>query len=236
MTDERLYSDDEVAEILDRATSTDPTPGTSLTGQGAGLTLAELEAIGSEVGIPADRIRGAAASLDRLPQEVQPDRKFAGATIGVGRTVHLPRQLTESEWNDLVVDLRETFNAKGSLRQDGAFRQWTNGNLQVLLEPTGERARLRMRTLKGSAYSGIVGGGVLTGMGAVASIFAGNPTELVIFGLIGLAGIGLFASNRLNLPRWARLRARQMEEVGARLLGRVEAAGPATNQALPPGE
>ncbi len=221
MTDDRRYTDDEVAEILDRATAADSEPGRALTASSAGLTIAELEAIGFEVGIPGDRIRAAAAALDRPGGEPTAERRFLGARIGVGRTFYLPRPLTDDEWNRLVVDLRDTFEAKGTLRQDGDFRQWTNGNLQVLLEPTGEGARLRMKTMKGSAYSNLVGGGALIGMGGIASIFAADTIDFTIFVVMAIVGFVVHLSSRFSLPGWARERERQMEEIGARVTARL---------------
>ncbi|HEX9886603.1 MAG TPA: hypothetical protein VGA70_08950, partial [Longimicrobiales bacterium] len=131
---ERRYTEEEVAEILDRATEVRTERGRSLA-TSEGLTLAELKEIGQEAGIPSDMIVWAAGQVDR-PAQADPDVRLLGARIGVGRTVHLGRKLTDAEWNRLVVDLRETFNAVGTVREQGAFRTWSNGNLQALLEPT----------------------------------------------------------------------------------------------------
>ncbi len=108
----RRYSESEVARILERATvvddSTGPTPASA-----DGLTLAELEDIGREVGIPAERIVEAASTLDVEPAARATDRRLLGLRVGVGRTVYLDRSLSDSEWARLVVDLRETFDARG---------------------------------------------------------------------------------------------------------------------------
>ena len=82
MTEERRYTDDEVAEILDRATDTSP-GGSTPASSGTGLTLSELHDIGDEVGIGKDVISRAASSLDRIDPVVAPDRKFLGTRIGV---------------------------------------------------------------------------------------------------------------------------------------------------------
>ena len=60
--------------------------------------------------------------------------------VGVSRTVTSAGNFTEREWERLVVDLRETFDAKGAVKREGSFRQWTNGNLQALVEPTASRS------------------------------------------------------------------------------------------------
>jgi hypothetical protein len=71
--------------------------------------------------------------------------RAAGLPIGVGRTVELDRPRSDSDWERLVADLRETFEARGMVRYDGPFRQWTNGNLQALIEPTPSGHRLRWK-------------------------------------------------------------------------------------------
>jgi hypothetical protein len=145
---ERRDSEDEVSAIFERATeaqhrSPRPLPPAD------GMTLGDLQGIGREVGIPPALVAQAARALDHAGQPTS--RRLLGLAIGVGRTIHLGRRLNDEEWERLVVDLRETFDARGAVRHDGSFRQWTHGNLQALLEPTPTGHRLRLRTLKGSA-------------------------------------------------------------------------------------
>lgn len=224
MTPDRRYTDDEIAEILDRATETHT--GSSLGAPSAtGMTLAELQDIGSEVGIPKDAIARAAASLDRPLPDAVAQRTFLGTTVGVGRSVALPRPLTEDEWNRLVVDLRMTFDAKGKIRQEGAFRQWTNGNLQALLEPHGAGERLRLRTVKGSAMPGMgVGGAMMAGaaIGGMIAFFTGTAAAAVDLSMLAATGAALFGFTRIPLPNWARTREQQMDDVIGRLRASVE--------------
>jgi hypothetical protein len=120
-----------------------------------------------------------------------------------------------------VGDLRETFDARGSVRYDGPFRQWTNGNLKALLEPTATGHRLRLQTVKGDARGQMTAGIGLMGIAAATLIasavtggLAGSLTALVSLAAIGL---GLFGIGALRLPGWARQRRRQMEAVAERL-------------------
>lgn len=231
MERERRYTEEEVARILDRATEVQPSGGHP-GGASDGMTLAELHEIGREVGISTDLITRAASSIDRVEAPVVAQKKLLGVAIGVGRTANLPRPLTDAEWNHLVVDLRETFDARGKLREEGAFRQWTNSNLQALLEPTETGQRLRLKTLKANGRARLAAGPVMVGVGTVgyvASLVIGplggfSPTEAVTIALIGAA---MWVSARVTLPGWARTREQQMEGVIERLTAAIEA--PATD-------
>lgn len=212
---ERRYNEDEVAEIFERAAHAQQGEQRQLPAR-EGMTLAELQEIGGQVGIPADLVAHAASALDRVEPA---SRKLLGFPIGVGHVVDLGRKLTDEEWERFVVVLRDTFDARGSVRYDGPFRQWTNGNLQALLEPTETGHRIRFRTTNGSARAWMTGGIGLLGLaGAVFTAIlitgrgdAGGLTSLVFIGL------GLFGVGALRLPSWARRRRRQMEALAEQL-------------------
>ena len=218
---ERLYDDDEVAAIFARATEA-AAPAPRALPPGAGLSLAELQEIGREVGIAPEQVALAARSLDQ-PAPPRPPT-FLGLGIGVGHAVELGYRMTEEQWERLVLDLRETFEATGRVRSDGAFRQWTNGNLQVLVEPSGEGHRVRFRTMKGSARSLMTGGIALIGVAAfilVVGVLTGSAElaeALSDAAMTALMGAGMIGFAAATLPSWAKLRKSQMEEIGARLL------------------
>jgi hypothetical protein len=216
---ERRFNEAEVAAILEKAAEAQHTGSRQLP-SGEGMTLAELQTIGSEVGIDPRLVAQAAHALDKGGRPTA--RRFLGLPIGVGRTIDLGRKLSDAEWERLVVDLRETFDARGNIRQEGSFRQWTNGNLQALLEPTPTGHRLRLRTVKGDAVSWITGGLFSVGVSAAAYVAmalrdvgdAGNFTGLAFLSAIGVM---MFGAGALRLPGWARLRRRQMEQIADRL-------------------
>ena len=221
---ERRFNEAEVAAILEKAAEAQHTGARQLP-SGEGMTLAELQAIGSEVGIDPRLVARAAHALDKGGRSTS--RRFLGLPIGVGRTVDLGRKLSDDEWERLVVDLRETFDARGNIRQEGSFRQWTNGNLQALLEPTPTGHRLRLRTVKGDAVTWITGGLFSVGVSAAAYVAmalrgvgdAGNMTGLAF---LSLMGVMMFGAGALRLPGWARLRRKQMEEIAERLTPTAE--------------
>jgi len=231
---ERRYTEDEVAAIFERAAEAQQAVRRQLP-PGEGMTIADLRAIGKEVGIPAELVDQAARSMDQHGKPAT--RTFLGLPIGVGRTVELGRKLTDEEWDRLVVDLRETFDARGTVRSDGSLRQWTNGNLQALLEPSATGHRLRLRTVMGSARDMMTAGmGLVTASAIVviSSALGGHVAEaLAGVGSMMTVGAGLFAVGAIRLPLWARERRRQMEGVAARLALASEVPPP---NALPAGE
>ena len=218
MTDRR-YNEDEVAAIFLKAAE-NPEGQPAAISRSEGLTLTDLQDIGREVGIPAEAIVLAARSLDVDART--PSTTMLGLPISVERTVELNRWLSDAEWERLVVQLREVFSAKGRMSASGSFRQWTNGNLQALLEPSTNGHRLRLRTLKGSARGSIGLGLALIGVSvavAIAGAVGGHlGSSMPGVALLSVMGLGAAAYGALPLPRWARLRGRQMDAIAAGLL------------------
>jgi len=220
MTTERRYDDEEVRAIFRLATETGRGEASS-PGPGAmdrGLTVAELEAIGAEAGIDRALIVRAAAQLERQLPEDSPQRML-GVPVSVAHSVDLPTPLNDTQWDRLVVLLRDTFQARGKVHREGSLRSWSNGNLQILLEPTAGGQRLRMRSLS-SQVKGMLGAGV----GVAAMALAGGALLLALGGLttgaaLGLAGVvafgGVYAgAGVVRGPRWVSLRSGQFVEIG----------------------
>jgi len=211
---ERRYDDDEVAAIFAIAAD-DRTVAERRISQQNGLTLGDLQAIGRDVGIAPEAVARAAVALDSRPAQ----RRFLGLPIGVSRTVELNRKMSDDEWERLVVHLREVFHARGTTRRDGSLRQWTNGNLHVLVEPTAAGHRLRLGTYNGGARASITAGLASLGMMVATVLAASGSLAHAAPGvaLLGLMGVGMIANGAARLPRWARLRGRQMDELAAEI-------------------
>jgi hypothetical protein len=226
MTEERRYSDQEIAAIFEQAAEAQQIAQRSRP-RGEGLTLAELQQIGRETGITPEFIARAAASVDRAPHR-EPRATLLGLPVGVARTVDVPGPLTDAAWDRLVVDLRATFQAAGEVRRDGSLREWRNGNLHVLAEPTESGHRLHLRTRKGTAQQSLTLSFFFLLMGTIfLSLFAAQgasePGMMVIMSLFVAAGLGGAGLTAYQLPRWAEERERQMEAVAARAIERAGA-------------
>ncbi len=214
---ERRYSEQEIAAIF-RAAAEQPETTEPETAAADGLTLAQLQSIGREVGLSPEAIARAAHGVDLRPVQA---RSFLGFPLAVTHTVQLQRHLTDDDWDRLVVQLREVFGARGRVRSEGSLRQWSNGNLHVLLEPTDQGHRIRFGTVHGGARAGIAAGLLLFGAAivtAVATAVSGTLSEAAsgIWIMVGV-GVIMIANRALRLPAWARIRAQQMAALGERL-------------------
>lgn len=200
------------------------TPGSAVAERGDGLTLQQLQDIGAEVGIAPDFVARAARAVERGDLVPTQRRTWLGLPVGVSRTVDFGRTVSDEEWGRIVVRLRETFEARGRVQQEGPFRQWTNGNLQALLEPTATGHRLRLTTRKGDVTTRVWLGGVFVGLSTLiwtAVLARGGSYDvgaLVAATTMGLAGAVSLLTMGVQLPRWARTRASQMESIAASTL------------------
>ncbi len=211
MTDRR-YTDDEMAEIFRRATESETSVPMRHTAA-SGFSLQELQDIGREAGIADESIALAARSLDHR----EPTRtvRVLGLPIGVANSAELERHLTDAEWDALVVAARDAFNANGNLRVDGSFRQWTNGNLQMLLEPGATGHRLTLRTRNANLQAQVLGGSAALALGGLmlfGSVFGPTATasgSLTGGVMIAASGAAFLATALVRLPIWARRRQEQ---------------------------
>jgi hypothetical protein len=233
--DSRRFDDEEVAEILARATQPEGSADRGRPGEAGGLTLAELQSIGAEAGIAPERIADAARELQVRVATPAP-LQFLGAPRSVAHIVPLPGPLDDAAWDRLLADLRSTFEAQGRVSVSGSIWSWRNGNLQAHIEPdpdagTGgglaERPwRLRMQTRKGSASLGTNFGSFAVPFGILVMILsafgASNPQGVLLGAGFIVGGLAQLAYLRATLPGWAQTRKAQMEQIAAGVQRQLE--------------
>lgn len=212
MSDERRYDEDDIRKIVERASL----QGSQRSAASDGLTLAELQTIGTEVGLSPADIAKAAVALDTLHPDSR--RALLGMPMRVDRTVFLRRLPTDQEWELLLVELRTTFAARGRDGSRGNLREWRNGNLFAYVEPLTNGCQLRLGTVKGNAVAvnGIGLVSILAALFTVATLvvpndLAGGSGFLAV--IWGMVAAGAFAFNAIRLPRWAHTREMQMERI-----------------------
>jgi hypothetical protein len=218
---ERRYSEEEVAAIFaNAARPADAAP--RRIGPSSGLTLSELQDIGREVGLSEADVARAAVALAARPSVGT--GRYLGVPIAVARVVDLPRAPNDAEWEQLVVDLRTTFRARGHLSTHGSLREWWNGNLRALIEPTGTGYQLRLETMKESARNTMVGGLAMMGLGAAVLVLdaLSGAAVLPAVGLLSVTGFGMFGAAAARVPSWARRRQAEFDAIATRLLSALQ--------------
>lgn len=222
---ERRYTEDEIADIFAHAAQRGVTP-LPLAPTTDGLTLTELKLIATEVGLEPDAVVQAAARLNRPAvasrQPAMVTRKHFWLPIEIGRTVELPHGLTGDEWDQLLTDLRTTFDVRGKTNETGTVRQWTGGGVRAVLTRTEHGERFQLHSFRRQ--------GVVMLWTAVASFNVAIVS--FFFPLVGLsddvafvqtatlaaiAGVGIVAATAQRLKAWARLRRHEIDSVMARL-------------------
>ena len=214
----RRYGDEEVREIFSLAT-TGSDRDRAVPAESGGLSIDELRQSAREAGIDPGRVAAAAATLDARGRAA-PVRRALGLPVGLSRVVDLPREPTEREWEQLVTVFRTTFGTTGEMSTTGGLREWKNGNLHICVEPTEHGHQLRLATLKDDAIAlnvlGVVTGAMAVLMGAVVTL-AGKPDKaMVVASMFGGMALLAFGANVIRVPRWARERERQLEDLANR--------------------
>lgn len=230
---ERRYSDDEVRQIFDRAAQAEPQAVGSGGSTATGLTLAELQEIGSEAGLAPEAVARAAASLAQPSDSALPAVErlpLLRIPVGLNQTVPLGRTVDEAEWGWLVMHLREMFRARGQTETAGGFREWWNGNLRVSLERSDEGDVLRMSTRKGGVQEGNIVGVAFLAMAVFITVLVAlkgqlftDPAKAALGVMMALGGLGTIGANVLRLPGWFKRRKAQFEALARTMLSRGEA-------------
>jgi hypothetical protein len=255
---DRRYTDEEVREILARATAVPSVPAAAsetgpdepgalvaMSSAGAsvpeGLTLVQLQDIAAEAGIAPDRIASAARSLEVRPRIGQDEDPYLGVVVDVSHVVALPRMMSDDEWDRFVVRLRDTFDDPGQVRKEGSLRTWTHGTLKVLLEPLAQGARLRFEdrqdSAKGSvdggvamAVSGATGGGLLGGLAALGAA-SFEPALIAMMGGLSVLGAAIYGFGWWQAKQWRPQRRSEFAVLGSHVLAELDAA----SRRIPPG-
>jgi len=226
----RRYSEEEVALILRRAAELD-----ARRGGGRELTLAEIQEIAREAGIPPDTIVRAARVVERPRADLF--TPILGAPTTIVRRAEVPGTVSEDAYPDLVQVIRDAFERHGRSGHALSGIEWTAadgfGGFTVAVRPAGgDSTRIDARVRRGDAAT------VTYLLSAVGWLVAGslvgdvlNPTTTLEFlALIGGGTAGAYATARAV---WSRLMGSWQDRVD-RLVDRLtEVVG---EKALRPGE
>jgi serine/threonine protein kinase len=227
----RQYSEDEVQEIVKRASEMEATNPTA----GGAMTIGGVEALAADVGIAPAVVRAAAQSLSRpgvvLPPAMasRPNRWINGPTSVTYERI-VDGELPESEYQSLVDEIRRLLNQVGQVSQLGRSFSWSTGrsaknsmrDIEIAVSVRAGKTRILVRenlaALIGGIFGGIGGGLGGGGMGPVLGILGGVFHLGVGLVVIVPLWLGLvYATARTVFHRSSTRRAAQLEEVANRL-------------------
>ncbi|MDH3206028.1 MAG: hypothetical protein OEO79_05415 [Gemmatimonadota bacterium] len=208
--DER-YSEDEVQRILDLASRGEPCRHDAL--PEGGMSLAEIQDIGREVGIAPADILWAATELSTVPER---GRR--------ARLLTLAETPSDGEWDRMVVALREVFGVPGSVERSGTLRTWRGAGVSVHGEPAESGYRLRIEAENHQARQISVGGvvAVVISLVLAAVTVATGTAETgtnIVWGALAAFGVGWSGYGRFALSKWEARTDRQLTETVRRLSG-----------------
>jgi hypothetical protein len=143
------FTEEEVAEILARATERQEAAESAALMRTGGTSLEALEEVAREVGIAPEHVRAAALEVgSRAPVE-RGGRFGVPDRVVVERT--LPERVSVERWGRIVEMLRGEFGANGILSDFGEVREWVSTNVagassirpvRVRIEPSGPGTRV----------------------------------------------------------------------------------------------
>lgn len=171
--DKRTFTDEEVHEILKRAVAEGPSK--DLVGRD-GVSLAELKAIGSEVGIDTARLEDAARSL-MLNDSATPSRLLGGPTsLGFERTV--AGEFSSDDVPEIFAAIRKAMGVQGEIQEIHGALEWsaTGDSSERYVAVSSRDGKTTVR-----ASGNLMNGAVLTYSAAGVMGFLASMVSLVVF-------------------------------------------------------
>ncbi|GAB5520508.1 MAG: hypothetical protein RhofKO_27590 [Rhodothermales bacterium] len=172
---DRVFSEQEIAQILQRAIERQEAEVEKRRARDHGLSLAELERLGSEVGISPEHLRAAASEVHR--PGVQRKHEVSDTHNYVERLI--PGYLTDAAWGEIVTDLRHQLgvDTNDSISIIGNMHEWSHTSAsgistKATLAQRGNSVALRLSQRVGIASP--LTEGVM--YGTIAAMFFGFIT------------------------------------------------------------
>lgn len=220
----RRFTDREVALVLRRATEIDEAEERETPGAEGGLTLADLEEIGRQVGISREAIERAVSRVERgaaTPSVLSGPPRARRAVRAVAG------ELTEEGLARLVRLVDEETDAAGVTSEAVGSVQWTSrdrfSSLQVSLTPEGGETRIRVVDKAASRFVRILHL-VPAAWGAILTPAVLQNLDVGATGMVAVLVGGVALGGVAGRAVWTYLSARSGREV-ERLAARLAEEG-----------
>ncbi|MEM7243727.1 MAG: hypothetical protein AAF533_00205 [Acidobacteriota bacterium] len=235
----RLYTEQEVGELLRRASELQ---GEASTSTDRGLTLAEIETLAAEMGIEIGQLRQAASDLESA-RDASSRFELLGGPFRIDLRRVVDGELTDERWEQAVLEIRDATGKHGRVGGFGKTREWgwsfDAGTMttRVSLSPRDDRTTIRVSAghfpmalfayLATVFLSGTVAGIALDGSGLAAPAVFATWGACVFAACVGL---------RAGLSRWSRRRLGKMRELLDRVQEVVTSSATADHDGLATGD
>jgi len=117
----KLYNRKEVGSILKKAAEKSSTDGSDMA---IGLSIEELKQIASETGIDPEQVEQAAAEIDVASGTYEPT--FWGGPFSFNSQVLAEQEITDGQWGEMLIYIREFFQSKGEVATRGSVFEWSS--------------------------------------------------------------------------------------------------------------
>jgi hypothetical protein len=219
----RRYNEKQVGSLIQRATELHE----ERTGESErGLTLAEIEKIAAELGLPVQDMRTAALEMEsEATGDSGLDRRFS-----VSQALVVDGEMTEDQWSEFLLELRSFTGRSGTVTDIGKAREWTHylgegsdgvnfTRTQVLVQPKKGQTSVQIQDHFGIGrlfypigfVTGAVGMLIIGEAGLSQLAFFAELPAIVGFSATALsAGAGVYGAH-LAVKAWA---AKKKERLG----------------------
>ena len=228
---DRKYDEHEIAHVIERAAELQEAAAERARRADRGLTLAELERVGTETGLDPAFIRAAAAEADAPGPRTE---RSGQSSTHVFAERWVPGPLTPEAWEETVAALRGyATGGAGQTDRIGRAREWTGRSgagleVRAVLSPRGNGQRVRVQQHVGYASEAVE---ALAMIGPFFALFgfviAGAVTDSLAGGLAGALVVYVLAAalGFVGDRAWRRAKQRDLD----RLAGEIEGALLAAN-------
>ena len=175
---DRVFTEEEVKEIVRRASEQQAEDAERREARRHGLTLDDLERLGTEVGLDPDYLRRAADEVKTGRRAVTETETKTDTHVIVERRIDRP--FTPEAWEDTVVMLRQQFGDEKRVGQVGHAQEWFHTSamgIETRVSATDRdgHTRLILSQRVGSSSPKMEGIGFGVVLGLVSGVVAGIP-------------------------------------------------------------
>ena len=215
---QRSYNEKQIGAMIQRATELhEEAMGASQ----RGLSLEEIEHIAAELGIPSAYMRTAALELQ---DDANTDKPFSlfGNPFVINQARVASEAMTQEQWEQIVMELREFTGKKGQIDEIGAAREWRHMigegdqginfvKTRVALRPGDGQTSIQIRKHYGGLALVYVAPLFLTLF--FTFVLLSEPPDPAKFALAAGSILGTFALARTLISSWVKREKKRLKRL-----------------------